>query len=117
MNCLKCKTETSDGMTFEVMKVLSRKVKNPMGRIGKQLATEQELCGFEQYRICDSCIDSKLDAIAHPWKEFTDKFKDIFDVEYNHANIARYNRKAEQYKLAVSSDYMAKITEKKLSAN
>ncbi len=75
MNCLKCKTETSDGMTFEVMKVLSRKVKNPMGRIGKQLATEQELCGFEQYRICDSCIDSKLDAIAHPWKEFTDKFK------------------------------------------
>ena len=47
--------------------------------------------------------------------KFTGKFKEMFDVEYNHANIARYNKKAEQYKSAVSSEYMAKITEKKLS--
>ena len=60
----------------------------------------------EQVNVLDNSIKED---------KFTKKFKEMFDVEYNHANIAKYNKKAEQYKSAVASDYMAKITEKKLS--
>lgn len=47
--------------------------------------------------------------------KFTDKFKEMFGVEYNHSNIIRYNKKAEQYKTAVTTECMAKLTEEKLS--
>jgi len=48
-------------------------------------------------------------------KKFNEKFKEIFDVEYNHANISRYDKKAKQFKLAVTSSAMADITSSKLS--
>jgi len=48
-------------------------------------------------------------------KKFNEKFKEIFDVEYNHANIAKYDKKAKQFKLAVTSSVMADITSAKLS--
>lgn len=48
-------------------------------------------------------------------KKFPEKFKEIFDVEYNHANIARYDKKAKQFKLAVTSKAMADITSSKLA--
>ena len=47
--------------------------------------------------------------------KFTEKFKEMFDVDFNHSNIIRYNRKAQQLESAVSADCMAKITEQKLS--
>ncbi len=46
---------------------------------------------------------------------FTNKFKEMFDVDFSHSNIIRYNRKAQQLESAVSADCMAKITEQKLS--
>ena len=48
---------------------------------------------------------------------FKDKFKEMFDTEYNHSNIARYNKKAKQYESALISDSIAKFTEEKLSKN
>ena len=48
-------------------------------------------------------------------KKFNEKFKEIFDVEYNHANIARYDKKAKQFKLAATATAMADITSSKLS--
>ena len=47
--------------------------------------------------------------------KFKDKFKETFGIEYNHANIARYNKQAQRFEAAVTSDCMAKVTEKKLS--
>ena len=47
-------------------------------------------------------------------KKFNEKFKEIFDIEYNHANIAKYNKKAQQFKLAVTSSVTADITNSKL---
>ena len=39
----------------------------------------------------------------------------MFDVEFNHANVVRYNKKSEQLTSAVSADATAKIIESKLS--
>jgi len=49
--------------------------------------------------------------------KFNEKFKEIFDVEYSNANIARYNKKAKQFNIAVTSKVMADITSSKLSEN
>ncbi len=40
--------------------------------------------------------------------KFTEKFKDMFGIDYNHANIARYNKKAQQYEAAAVADCTAK---------
>ncbi len=48
---------------------------------------------------------------------FNDKFKDMFEVDYNHSNIVRYNKKSQQYENALTSDCIAKYTEEKLSKN
>ena len=49
--------------------------------------------------------------------KFTDKFKEMFDVEFNHANVVRYKKKSEQLTSAVSADATSKIIESKLSNN
>lgn len=49
--------------------------------------------------------------------KFKDKFKEIFDVEYNHSNIAKYGRKSKQLESALIADCVSKYTEEKLSKN
>lgn len=49
--------------------------------------------------------------------KFSDKFKEFFDVEYNHSNIVKYNRKAEQFENAMTADCIARYTDEKLSKN
>lgn len=48
---------------------------------------------------------------------FNDEFKKMFEVDYNHSNIARYNKKAEQLETAQTFDCIAKFTEEKLGKN
>ena len=47
--------------------------------------------------------------------QFKDKFKEMFDVEYNHSNIEIYRRKVNQLEAALTSDFIAKFTDEKLS--
>lgn len=49
--------------------------------------------------------------------KFKDKFKEIFDVEYDHSNIVRYNKKAKQLETALTADCIAKFADEKLSKN
>lgn len=49
--------------------------------------------------------------------KFKDKFKEIFDVEYDHSNIIRYGKKSKQLETALITDCIAKYTEEKLSKN
>ncbi len=49
--------------------------------------------------------------------KFNDKFKEIFDVEFNHANIVRYKNKSKQFENALTADCIAKYTDQKLSEN
>lgn len=48
-------------------------------------------------------------------KNFKPKFKEIFETEYNHANIVNYENKANAFKKAVTADCIAQITKQKLS--
>ncbi len=48
---------------------------------------------------------------------FNDKFKEIFEVEYDHSNIVRYGKKAKQFETALTLDCIAKYTDEKLSEN
>lgn len=59
---------------------------------------------------------SELDASIKKDK-FTDKFKEMFEVEYNHSNIAKYGRKAKQLEIALATDCIANYTDEKLSKN
>lgn len=58
----------------------------------------------------------KLDSSIKEDK-FTDKFKEMFDVDYNHSNIIRYGKKAKQFEIALTTECIAKYTEEKLSKN
>ena len=49
--------------------------------------------------------------------KFTDKFKEMFDVNYNHSNISRYNKASKEYEKAFTSDCVAKYVDEKLSKN
>ncbi len=49
--------------------------------------------------------------------KFNDKFKEIFDVEFSHANILRYKNKSKQFENALTADCIAKYTDQKLSEN
>ncbi len=49
--------------------------------------------------------------------KFNEKFKEMFDVDYNHSNIVRYNKKAKQFEAALTTECIAKFTEKKLAEN
>ena len=46
--------------------------------------------------------------------KFTQKFKDIFGVEYNRAALTQYNKKASDFKKAVVASCMAEMTANKL---
>ena len=48
---------------------------------------------------------------------FKSKFKEIFDVEYNHSNIAKYGRKSKQLESAMVADCISKYADEKLSKN
>lgn len=48
---------------------------------------------------------------------FKDKFKEMFEVDYNPSNIVRYNKKSQQLETALTSSCIAKYTEEKLSKN
>lgn len=63
--------------------------------------------------------NAQIDELKQSIKEnnFNEKFKEIFDIEYNHANIARYDKKSKQFKLAVTANIMAEMTSSKLSAH
>lgn len=63
--------------------------------------------------------NAQIDELKQSIKEnkFNEKFKEIFDIEYNHANIARYDKKSKQFKLAVTANIMAEMTNSKLSAH
>lgn len=50
-----------------------------------------------------------------PQNKFIDKFKEMFGVEYHQSNINKYNKKANQFRNAVTTECMAKLTEEKLS--
>ena len=59
---------------------------------------------------------SELDASIKT-DSFNDKFKAMFEVDYSHSNIARYNKKSQQLETALTSSCIAKYTEEKLSKN
>ena len=46
---------------------------------------------------------------------FEGKFKEIFGIDYNQVAIDKYNKKAEEFKLAVTTKCIADITKEKLS--
>lgn len=70
--CLRCSQNASDGLDFEVMKVTQWK----SGSVRKgNYSAGQELTGFETYRVCESCIQKKLDEINRPFSRFPEKFK------------------------------------------
>lgn len=46
--------------------------------------------------------------------KFTQKFKDIFGVDYNHSALTQYNKKAVDFKKAVVASCMAELTTSKL---
>ena len=48
-------------------------------------------------------------------KRFCEKFEEVFGVEYNHAKVAKYDKKAKQFKLAVTSKVVSDIVNSKLS--
>ena len=69
-------------------------------------------------------VQADIDAYASQVKDlkasikernFKSKFKEIFDTEYNHADIVNYEKKANAFKQAVTADCIAQITKKKLS--
>ena len=47
--------------------------------------------------------------------KFKEKFKEIFEVDYVNANVSKYNKKAKQFEMAVTTKCMADITKSKLS--
>ena len=47
--------------------------------------------------------------------KFTEKFKNMFGVDFNHANVVRYNKKAQQYEAAAVADCTAKFMKSQLS--
>src|SRR5574344_224691 len=49
--------------------------------------------------------------------KFNQKFKEIFNVEYNQTNIDNYSKKADEFKLAVTTKCMADITQEKLGSH
>ena len=49
--------------------------------------------------------------------KFNEKFKEMFDVDFNHANIVRYKNKSKQFESALTADCIAKYTDEKLSKN
>ena len=49
--------------------------------------------------------------------QFKDKFKEIFDIDYNHSNIVKYGRKSKQLENALITDCISKYTDEKLSKN
>ncbi len=46
---------------------------------------------------------------------FKEKFKEIFEIDYVNANVSKYNKKAKQFEMAVTTKCMADITSAKLS--
>ena len=50
-------------------------------------------------------------------KKFPEKFQEVFGIEYNSANIRKYNKKVKQFKLAVTTQAMSDIVSKKLSGD
>lgn len=48
--------------------------------------------------------------------KFEQKFKDIFDVEYNQKNIDDYNKKSEDFMLATTTTSISKLMSKKLTS-
>ncbi len=61
--------------------------------------------------------NQQVEELALSIKEnsFNKKFKEIFGVNYNIDNIKAYNDKAQQYKLAATTQTIAEITSSKLS--
>ncbi len=69
--CFRCGSETDDGIDFEMMRVSTWKTGNT--RITQTVM--QELEGFETHRICESCLQAKLDSIRRPLTQIPEKFK------------------------------------------
>jgi len=49
--------------------------------------------------------------------KFKDKFKEMFDVEYNHSNIEKYRKNVKRFEFALTVECISKFTEEKLSKN
>lgn len=58
-------------------------------------------------------IDELKDSIKE--KNFPEKFKEIFGIDYNASNIKKYNKTVKQFKVAVTTQAMSDIISKKLS--
>lgn len=69
--CFRCGNETNDGIDFEMMRVSTWK----SGNTKITQTVRQELEGFETHRICESCLQAKLDAIRRPLTQIPEKFK------------------------------------------
>ena len=58
-------------------------------------------------------IDELKESIKE--KKFPEKFKEIFGIDYNGANIKKYNNTVKQFKVAVTTQAMSDMISKKLS--
>lgn len=67
---------------------------------------------IDTYREQVSELDSSIKS-----NQFKDKFKEMFEVEYNPSNIANYRKNVQRFESALTADCIAKFTEEKLSKN
>lgn len=112
---------------------LNQKVESAQNSFNRQLATEgwsgktaDKISAIWNSKNRATLVQADIDSYKEQVKNldnsiktdtFKNKFKEMFEVEYDHSNISRFEKKTKQLEIALTTSCIANYTEEKLSKN